>query len=229
MKEILTDTEAKMKKTIEILAGEFSRIRTARANPALLDGIKVDYYGALTPLKQIASIGVPDPRSLVIQPWDKAAFGAIEKAIQKSDLGLNPSVEAALIRIMIPALTEERRRDLVKLVSRLTEESRVAVRNIRRDAIDRLKKKEKDKEISEDDMHHAQKQVQDLTDKYVKELDELFGKRKKRSWKSSTLASSSPQKTVPGHVAIIMDGNGRWAKKRLLPRVVGHREGQPDS
>lgn len=179
MKEILTDTEAKMKKTIEILAGEFSRIRTARANPALLDGIKVDYYGALTPLKQIASIGVPDPRSLVIQPWDKAALGAIEKAIQKSDLGLNPSVEAALIRIMIPALTEERRRDLVKLVSRLTEESRVAVRNIRRDAIDRLKKKEKDKEISEDDMHHAQKQVQDLTDKYVKELDELFGKKEK--------------------------------------------------
>lgn len=179
MKEILTDVEVKMKKTIEILAGEFSRIRTARANPALLDGIKVDYYGALTPLKQIASIGVPDPRSLVIQPWDKAALGAIEKAIQKSDLGLNPSVEATLIRIIIPALTEERRKDLVKLVSRLTEESRVAVRNLRRDAIDRLKKKEKDKEISEDDMHHAQKQVQDLTDKYIKELDELFGKKEK--------------------------------------------------
>ncbi len=179
MKEILTDVEVKMKKTIEILAGEFSRIRTARANPALLDGIKVDYYGALTPLKQVASIGVPDPRSLVIQPWDKAALGAIEKAIQKSDLGLNPSVEATLIRIIIPALTEERRKDLVKLVSRLTEESRVAVRNLRRDAIDRLKKKEKDKEISEDDMHHSQKQVQDLTDKYIKELDELFGKKEK--------------------------------------------------
>ena len=179
MKEILSDIEVKMKKTIEILAGEFSRIRTARANPALLDGIKVDYYGALTPLKQIASIGVPDPRSLVIQPWDKAALSAIEKAIQKSDLGLNPNVEATLIRISIPALTEERRKDLVKLVSRLTEESRVAVRNIRRDAIDRLKKKEKDKEISEDDMHHAQKQVQDLTDRYIEELDELFGKKEK--------------------------------------------------
>jgi ribosome recycling factor len=179
MKEILADSETKMKKTIEILAGEFGRIRTARANPALLDGIKVDYYGTPTPLKQIANIGVPDPRSLVIQPWDKSSLGAIEKAIQKSDLGLNPSVEATLVRVIIPPLTEERRKDLVKLVSRLTEESRVSVRNIRRDAIDRLKKKEKDKEISEDDMHHAQKQVQDLTDKYVKELDELFAKKEK--------------------------------------------------
>ncbi|NLI97879.1 ribosome recycling factor [bacterium] len=179
MKEILADSETKMKKTIEILAGEFGRIRTARANPALLDGIKVDYYGTPTPLKQIANIGVPDPRSLVIQPWDKSSLGAIEKAIQKSDLGLNPSVEATLVRVIIPPLTEERRKDLVKLVSRLTEESRVSVRNIRRDAIDRLKKKEKDKEISEDDMHHAQKQVQDLTDKYIKELDELFSKKEK--------------------------------------------------
>jgi len=179
MKEILADSEAKMKKTVEILAAEFGRIRTSRANPALLDGIKVDYYGVLTPLKQIASIGVPDPRSLVIQPWDKNALAEIEKAIQKSDLGLNPNVEANLIRIAIPPLTEERRRDLVKLVSRLTEESRVAVRNIRRDAIEQLKKKEKAKEISEDDMHRGQKEIQDLTDKYVKELDELFAKKER--------------------------------------------------
>ncbi|MBA7598318.1 Ribosome-recycling factor [subsurface metagenome] len=179
MKEILKDSEAKMKKTVELLAGEFARIRTSRANPALLEGIKVNYYGVPTPLKQIASIGVPDPRSLVIQPWDKNALGAIEKAIQASDLGLNPNVEANLIRISIPALTEERRKDLVKLVSRLTEENRVSVRNIRREAIEQFKKKEKDSEISEDDMHRGQKQVQELTDRYVEELDELFAKKEK--------------------------------------------------
>lgn len=179
MKEILKDSEAKMKKTVELLAGEFARIRTSRANPALLEGIKVDYYGVPTPLKQIASIGVPDPRSLVIQPWDKSALSGIEKAIQKSDLGLNPSVEANLIRISIPALTEERRKDLVKLVSRLTEESRVSVRNIRREAIEQFKRKEKDSEISEDDMHRDQKDVQELTDKYITELDELFAKKEK--------------------------------------------------
>ncbi len=179
MKEIIKDSEDKMKKTVEILATEFSRIRTARANPALLDGLKIDYYGMPTPLKQVASIGVPDPRSLVIQPWDKNALSAIEKAIQKSDLGLNPSVEANLIRIIIPPLSEERRRDLVKLVSRLTEESRVSVRNIRRDAIESLKKKEKDKEISEDDFHRGQKEVQDITDRYVAELDILFQKKEK--------------------------------------------------
>jgi ribosome recycling factor len=179
MKEILKDSEAKMKKTVELLAGEFARIRTSRANPALLEGIKVNYYGVPTPLKQIASIGVPDPRSLVIQPWDKNALGAIEKAIQTSDLGLIPNVEANLIRISIPALTEERRKDLVKLVSRLTEESRVSVRNIRREAIERFKRKEKDSEISEDDMHRGQKDVQELTDRYVEELDELFAKKEK--------------------------------------------------
>jgi ribosome recycling factor len=179
MKEVLKDSEAKMRKTVELLAVEFARIRTARANPALLDGIKVDYYGVPTPLKQIASIGVPDPRSLVIQPWDKNAVSEIEKAIQRSDLGLNPNVEASIIRIAIPALTEERRRELVKLVSRLTEESRVAVRNIRREAIEQFKKKEKEKEISEDEMHRGQKEVQDLTDKYVKELDGLFAKKEK--------------------------------------------------
>lgn len=179
MKEILKDSEAKMKKTVELLAGELARIRTSRANPALLEGIKVNYYGVPTPLKQIASIGVPDPRSLVIQPWDKNALGAIEKAIQASDLGLTPNVEANLIRISIPVLTEERRKDLVKLVSRLTEENRVSVRNIRREAIEQFKRKEKDSEISEDDMHRGQKQVQELTDRYVEELDELFAKKEK--------------------------------------------------
>ena len=179
MKEILKDSEAKMKKTVELLAGEFTRIRTSRANPALLEGIKVDYYGVPTPLKRIASIGVPDPRSLVIQPWDKNALSDIEKAIQASDLGLNPNVEANLIRISIPSLTDERRIDLVKLISRLTEESRVSVRNIRREAIEQFKKKEKEKEISEDDMHRGQKDVQELTDRYVEELDELFAKKEK--------------------------------------------------
>ncbi|MBD3286637.1 ribosome recycling factor [candidate division WOR-3 bacterium] len=179
MKEALKQSEEKMKKTVEMLAGEFSRIRTARANPALLDGIKVDYYGVPTPLKQVASIGVPEPRSLVIQPWDKNVISEIEKALLKSDLGLNPNVEKTLIRISIPALTEERRKELVKLVSRLTEESRVAIRNIRRDAIENFKKMEKAKDISEDEMHRGQKDVQDLTDRYIKELDELLEKKEK--------------------------------------------------
>ncbi|MCK4231857.1 ribosome recycling factor [candidate division WOR-3 bacterium] len=179
MKEILKDSEVKMKKTVELLAGEFTRIRTSRANPALLEGIKVDYYGVPTPLKRIASIGVPDPRSLVIQPWDKNALSDIEKAIQASDLGLNPNVEANLIRISIPPLTDERRMDLVKLVSRLTEESKVAVRNIRREAIEQFKKKEKEKEISEDEMYRGQKDVQELTDRYIEELDGLFAKKEK--------------------------------------------------
>jgi len=179
MKEIIKDSEAKMKKTVELLAGEFTRIRTSRANPALLEGIKVDYYGVPTPLKRIASIAVPDSRSLVIQPWDKNALSDIEKAIQASDLGLNPNVEANLIRISIPPLTDERRMDLVKLVSRLTEESRVSVRNIRREAIEQFKRKEKEKEISEDDMHRGQKDVQELTDRYIEELDGLFAKKEK--------------------------------------------------
>ncbi|HDQ99365.1 MAG TPA: ribosome recycling factor, partial [candidate division WOR-3 bacterium] len=171
---VYTEYETRMSKSVEVLEAEFARIRTARANPAILDGIKADYYGTPTPLKQMASISVPEPRQLVIQPWDRNALSEIEKAIQKSSLGLNPKVEANLIRIAIPTLTEERRRELVKLCGKLTEDARIAVRNIRREANDHIKKLEKDKEISEDDSKVGVKRIQELTDQYIARLDELF-------------------------------------------------------
>ena len=172
--QIYTEYEVRMGKSVEVLEAEFARIRTARANPAILDGLKADYYGTPTPLKQMASISVPEPRQLVIQPWDRNALGEIEKAIQKSSLGLNPKVEASLIRIAIPTLTEERRRELVKLCGKLTEDARIAVRNIRREANDHIKKLDKDKEISEDDSKVGVKRIQELTDQYIARLDELF-------------------------------------------------------
>lgn len=174
LEKVYAEYKARMGKSIEVLETEFARIRTARANPAILDGIKVDYYGTPTPLKQIASISVPEPRQLLIQPWDRNALGEIEKAIQKSELGLNPKVEANLLRIAIPSLTEERRRDLVKLCGKLTEDARIAVRNIRREANEQVKKLEKDKQISEDDSKTAVKKVQELTDDYIARLDKLF-------------------------------------------------------
>lgn len=174
LEQVYTEYEARMGKSLEVLETEFARIRTARANPAILDGIKADYYGTPTPLKQMASISVPEPRQLVIQPWDRNALGEIEKAIQKSSLGLNPKVEANLIRIAIPPLTEERRRELVKLCGKLTEDARIAVRNIRREANDHIKKFEKQKDISEDDSKLGIKRIQELTDQYIAQLDELF-------------------------------------------------------
>ena len=131
---VYTEYRQKMTKTIEVLETEFARIRTARANPAILDGVKVDYYGQPTPLKQVASISVPEPRQIVVQPWDRSVLAEIEKALQKAELGLTPKVEANLIRLPIPALTEERRRELAKLCAKLTEDSRIAVRNLRREA-----------------------------------------------------------------------------------------------
>lgn len=171
---VYDEYRGRMSKSIEVLETEFTRIRTSRANPAILDGIKVDYYGTSTPLKQIASISVPEPRQLVIQPWDRNAIQEVEKAIQKSELGLNPKVEANLLRIVIPALTEERRRELVKLCGKLTEDARIAVRNIRREANDHVKKLEKDKDISEDESKVAVKKVQEITDDFIARLDKLF-------------------------------------------------------
>jgi ribosome recycling factor len=166
-----------MTKTLEVLEGEFARIRTSRANPAILDAVRVNYYDQPTPLKQVASVSVPEPRQLVVQPWDRALLAEVEKAILKAELGLNPKVEANLVRIMIPALTEERRRELAKLCAKLTEDSRVAVRNLRREANDAVKKLEKEKKITEDDSKTGTKKVQEMTDDFVKKLDELL-KRK---------------------------------------------------
>ncbi|UCG43486.1 MAG: ribosome recycling factor [candidate division WOR-3 bacterium] len=174
LEEVYRDLRARMHKSIEVLEGEFARIRTSRANPAILDGIKVDYYNTPTPLKQVASISVPEPRQLVIQPWDQSVLPEIEKAIHRAELGLNPKTEANLVRIQIPALTEERRRELVRLCGKLTEDARIAVRNLRREANDRIKKLEKDKKISEDDAKTGNKKTQEFTDESISKLDELL-------------------------------------------------------
>lgn len=179
LEEKYKQIKEKMQKTVDLLSLELSRIRTARANPAILDDVKVEYYGTLTPLKQLASISVPEPRQLLIQPWDRSAIPEIEKAILKSELGLNPIVETNLIRIPIPPLTEERRKELVKLCHKLSEDAKIAIRNIRRDGNEDIKKLEKDKKISEDDARIAQKKIQDFTDEFIKTVDKLFAQKEK--------------------------------------------------
>jgi len=179
MKDIITACQDKMHKAIDNLSREFSRLRTGRASTALVENIKADYYGTPTPLNQISSITVPDARTITIQPWDKGAFGLIDKAIQKSDLGLNPVNDGKIIRISIPPLTEERRKDLAKVAKKFAEEAKVAVRNIRRDANEQLKKKLKDKDITEDDEHTGVAEIQKLTDKYVAEADSVLAKKEK--------------------------------------------------
>lgn len=177
LEKIYGECRARMSKALEVLTGEFSRIRTARANPAILDGVKVNYYDTPTPLRQIASISAPEPRLLVVQPWDRTVLPEIERAILKADLGLTPKVEGNLIRIPIPPLTEERRRELAKLCAKLTEDTRVAIRSVRRDFIEEIKKLEKDKKVSEDDAKLAQKKIQEITDEFIKKLDDLLKKK----------------------------------------------------
>lgn len=174
LEQVYKDLRTKMTKTLEVLEAEFARIRTSRANPAILDGVRVNYYDTPTPLKQVASISVPEPRQLVVQPWDRSLLPEIEKAIHRAELGLHPKVEANLIRLQIPPLTEERRKELVRLCAKLTEDARVAIRNLRREANEAIKKLEKEKKISEDDSKAAVKKTQELTDEYIKKLDELL-------------------------------------------------------
>ena len=171
--EILSDAEERMKKAVEDLRRELNTIRTGRASPAILDRITVDAYGAQMPINQVATISVPEPRCLLITPWDRNVLPAVEKAILKSDLGLTPTVDGTNIRLNIPPLTEERRRELVKKVHKLVEEHRVAVRNVRRDANEELKRLEKNHEISEDEVRRASEKTQKLTDKYVLEMDKI--------------------------------------------------------
>jgi len=177
--DILKETEERMKKTVEFFRKELASIRAGRATPALLDRITVDYYGTQTPLNQLANVSAPEPRLLVIQPYDKNAVGDIEKAIMKSDLGITPNTDGSIIRLTIPQLTEERRQQLVKLVRKKAEEERVAIRNARRDANDQLKRLEREGEIPEDDARRAQGEVQELTDKYIKEIDELLAQKER--------------------------------------------------
>lgn len=173
VKDTLAQAETKMKKSVEALRHHLSSIRTGRASPALVEHLHVEYYGSEVPLNQIANISTPEARMLVIQPWDQGAVKAIEKAIQHSELGINPTNDGRVIRLAIPALTEQRRKDLTKLVRKEVEESKVALRNLRRDGQTDLKKLESDKQISTDDLKRAQEKLQELTDRYIKEMDSI--------------------------------------------------------
>ena len=174
LNEIYNEAEERMQKTIETLKKDFASIRAGRANPAILDKVKVDYYGVPTPISQMANISVPEPRLLMIQPWDKGVIGDIERAILKSDLGLNPNNDGSVIRISIPQLTEERRKELVKMSKKKAEDFRVEIRNARRDANDQTKMFEKDGEISEDDARKGTEKIQELTDSYIEKINKLL-------------------------------------------------------
>ena len=177
MNEILKEYESKMQKTTDVVIGDFASVRAGRANAAVLDKITVDYYGTATPINQVAAISSPDPRSLMIQPWDASLLKAIEKAIQSSDLGINPQNDGRVIRLAFPQLTEERRKELTKQVKKYGENGKVAIRNIRRDAMDKFKAMEKKSEITEDDRKEFEKELQDLTEKRCKQIDELTAKK----------------------------------------------------
>jgi ribosome recycling factor len=177
--DIHEDTTERMGKTITALENELKRIRTGRASLSLLDGIRVDYYGTMTPLNQMATLAVPESRLITIQPWDASVIKDIEKAVLKSDLGLTPSNDGKIIRLAIPPLTEERRKELVKVVHKMCEEHKVATRNIRRDANDLLKSLKKDGDISEDDAFKAQDEVQKITDNFIQKIDDVYKEKEK--------------------------------------------------
>ncbi len=177
--DIFQETRDRMKKTLTALQNEFKRVRTGRASLNLLDGIRVDYYGTPTPLNQVASLSVPESRLILIQPWDVSVIKEVEKAILKSDLGLTPSSDGKLIRIAIPQLTEERRKELVKVIHKIAEEHKIAVRNIRRDGNDLVKSLKKDGDISEDEAFRSQDEIQKITDKHIERIDEAYQEKEK--------------------------------------------------
>jgi ribosome recycling factor len=177
--EIMKEMKRKMDRALEVLGQDFSRVRTGRASVALLEGIKIDAYGTAMPISQVASLAAPEPRLLTVQPWDTGLMSDLEKAILRSDLGLTPSNDGKIIRIPIPPLTTERRKELVKSVKKMTEESKVVLRNLRREANEQLKELKKDKQISEDEAFKAQDEVQKVTDDYIKKLDGLAAEKEK--------------------------------------------------
>jgi ribosome recycling factor len=179
MEDVLVDLKNEMDKTVKGFVVDLKRVRTGRASTAILDGIKVDYYGTSTPLNQLAAVSAPEPRLLIIQPWDAGSLGEVEKAILKSDLGLTPANDGKIIRITIPTLTEERRKDLVKLVKKTCEEYKVTQRNHRRDSIEFLKELKKEKEISEDEYFKFHEKIQEITDEYIKETDAILVEKEK--------------------------------------------------
>ena len=173
MKEVFEKTEVHMKKTIHVLKEEYAEIRAGRANPAVLDKVRVDYYGTPTPINQMAAVSVTEARTLTIQPWDVSTVRSIEKAIQASDIGINPQSDGKIIRLIFPPLTEERRKEIVKDISKMGEDAKIAIRSVRRDAIEKLKALKKSSEITEDDLKQGEKKIQDLTDKFCKEIDQI--------------------------------------------------------
>ena len=179
MKEQLKKAEARMNRRIDHLCKEYSEIRAGRANPAVLDKVKVDYYGAPTPVNQLAAVSVTEARTLTIQPWDASILKQIEKAIQKSDIGINPNNDGKVIRLQFPPLTEDRRKEIVKDVQKLAEETKVQIRNVRRETIEKLKAMKKSGELTEDDLKLGEKKVQDLTDKYTKKADSISADKQK--------------------------------------------------
>lgn len=174
IKEVVQDARQRMEKTVASTQSELGKVRTGRANLSLLDTVRVDYYGSKVPLKQVANLGVPEARLITIQPWDRNMLGEIEKAIMKADLGINPNNDGHIIRLPIPPLTEERRKDLVRLVHQMGEEGKIAARNIRRDALDHLKKAQREHEISEDEEYNGGVDIQELTDDIIKKIDEMI-------------------------------------------------------
>ncbi len=179
MNTIFATAEDKMNKSINNLMSEFAAIRAGRANPGVLDKLSVDYYGSPTPINQVAAVSVPDPRTLMIAPWDKSVLKEIEKAILTSDIGINPQNDGATLRLIFPPMTEERRKDLTKDIAKMGEECKVAIRSIRRDAMDKIKDMKKKSEITEDDQKNGEKKMQDLTDRYTKEADKLTEAKQK--------------------------------------------------
>lgn len=179
MNTVINNSEEKMMKTLDALDRDYKAVRVGRASPAVLDRITVDYYGAPTPIQQMAAISVPEPRMLQIQPWDATTLKSIEKAIQVADIGINPQNDGRVIRLVFPPLTEERRKEIVKDVRKMAEDSKVAVRNNRRDALEKLKTMKKNSEITEDDQQNGEKKIQNLTDKYCKEIDDLAALKEK--------------------------------------------------
>ncbi len=179
IKDIIKQTDGKMHKAVEHVRNELIRIRTGKATTNLLDGVKVDYYGTLTPIAQVGNLSTPDIHTITVQVWDKSAIPLVEKAILNSNLGLNPQNDGNVVRIPIPALNEERRKELVKLIKKYGEDGKIAVRNVRRDEIERLKKAEKDEHFSEDERKHAEGEIQKLTDKHIKEIDVLMQQKEK--------------------------------------------------
>lgn len=179
MQEVFKIAEEKMGKTVSALSAEFSAMRAGRANASVLDKIRVDYYGTPTPVNQMAAVAVAEARILTIQPWDTSTLHAIEKAIQASEIGINPQNDGRIIRLVFPQITEERRKELCKDVKKMAEDSRVSIRSTRRDCIDKLKKMEKASEITEDDLAHGEKKIQDFTDKFIKEIDKIADAKEK--------------------------------------------------